>query len=101
MTYKVNIKQTSVSGTSHKGYVETIYDKLVLILGQPKEGSADGKTTCEWKIEFEDGTVATIYDWKTGTTPKDLYYWHIGGHTYKALDYVEKLLGMQVQSAVY
>lgn len=101
MIFKVNSKQTSVNGTSHKGYVETTYNTLVKVFGQPKEGSADGKTTCEWRIEFDDGVVATIYDWKTRTTPKDLYYWHIGGHTHKALDYLETLLKTNVQSAVY
>jgi DNA-binding ferritin-like protein len=30
-------------------------------------------------LEFEDGTVATIYDWKEYQTPMGLYHWHIGG----------------------
>jgi hypothetical protein len=34
---------------------------------------------------FPDGTVATIYDWKLSQTPKDLYDWHIGGHSKKAV----------------
>jgi hypothetical protein len=30
-------------------------------------------------LEFEDGTVATIYDWKEYETPTGKYRWHIGG----------------------
>jgi predicted dehydrogenase len=84
--YKVNQKDTSVNGTSLKGYLETTYDRLVELFGEPKKGSADGKTTCEWLLEFEDGTVATIHDWKVESTPKNLYNWSVGGHSYKVLD---------------
>lgn len=101
MKFEVNSDQISVNGTSHKGYVETTYDKLVKVLGQPKKGSADGKTTCEWKIMFDDGKVATVYDWKTGYTPKDLYRWHVGGHTHEALDCISAVLKTDVQPAVY
>lgn len=99
--FTVNSKNTSIQGTSHKGYVCTTYDKLVKTLGQPKGGSADGKTTCEWHIEFADGKVATIYDWKVNNTPKDLYDWHIGAKTHGALDHLEEVLLERVVSSVY
>jgi hypothetical protein len=31
-------------------------------------------------LQFEDGTVATIYDWKMNSTPMREYSWHIGGY---------------------
>lgn len=99
--FTVNSNSTSVNGTCYKGYVLTTYDILAKILGAPKEGSADGKTTCEWRIEFECGTVATIYDWKTSQTPKTLYKWHVGAKNHAALDYLEEILNTRVVSEVY
>ena len=46
------------------------------------------KTTCDWALTFEDGTIATIYDYKTNRTPMGLYEWHIGGHDTKAYTHV-------------
>ncbi len=66
-----------VNGTSLQGYINATYDQLVERFGQP-EGGGD-KTTVEWMLQFEDGTVATIYDWKVDETPTYMYNWHIGG----------------------
>ena len=65
------------TGTSLQGYVTTTYAFLVEKLGKPLEG--DDKVTAEWILKFEDGTVATIYDYKEYRTPKGVYDWHIGG----------------------
>ena len=65
------------NGTCLQGYVQAYYHQLVEVFGEP-EGGGD-KTTVEWCLEFEDGTVATIYDWKEYETPMGLYHWHIGG----------------------
>ena len=96
-TIKINDGSTSVNGTSLKGWVITTYEDLYNVLGPSKEGSADGKTTAEWILEGADGTVATIYDWKTSATPKDLYHWHIGGHTSKSLDLVNSVLKIETK----
>ena len=66
-----------VNMTSLQGYIEAYYHQLVEVFGEP-EGGGD-KTTVEWCLSFEDGTVATIYDWKEYDTPLGLYQWHIGG----------------------
>ena len=47
------------------------------------------KVTCCWRLKFADGTVASIYDWKTGSTPFGEYDWHIGGHNIKAVNRVK------------
>lgn len=65
------------NGTSLQGYVTAYYHELVELFGQP-EGPGD-KVTAEWCLEFEDGTVATIYDWKEYETPMGRYNWHVGG----------------------
>jgi hypothetical protein len=78
----------NVNGTSLQGYVQAYYHQLVEVFGEP-EGGGD-KTTVEWCLEFEDGTVATIYDWKEYDTPMGLYHWHIGGRNNLAVDRVTK-----------
>jgi hypothetical protein len=72
----------NVNMTSLRGEIATTYGELVEIFGPPHSGpNADlDKVTCEWRLKFEDGTVATIYDWKTGYTPRGVYDWHIGGY---------------------
>jgi hypothetical protein len=68
--------------------VQAYYHQLVEVFGEP-EGGGD-KTTAEWALEFEDGTVATIYDWKEYETPMGLYHWHIGGLNNLAVDRVTR-----------
>ena len=71
----------SIGDTSLVGYVYAKYANLVKVFGEPQCGpnDADDKVTCEWTIEFDDGTVATIYDWKLYNTPMYAYDWHVGG----------------------
>lgn len=86
-----------VSGTSLCGYIEIDYQNLVNVLGSPRTGpneySGDGKVTCSWAVEFTDGTVATIYDYKTYSgTPMEMYEWHIGGYNKTAAcKHIQKL----------
>lgn len=78
------------NGTHLQGYLTTTYEKLLEILGTPQEGS--DKTNVEWAIQFEDGKVATIYDWKLSSVPSGLYDWHVGGHSLQILDHLEEAL---------
>jgi hypothetical protein len=79
-------KDGDVNGTSLQGYVTAYYHELVEVFGEP-DGGGD-KTTVEWCLDFEDGTVATIYDWKEYETPMGQYRWHIGGRNYNAVSAV-------------
>ncbi len=94
---KINDITSNVNFTSLLGYVEATYDELVEVLGEP-ETDFD-KSTAHWTVEAPDGTVATIYDWKTYMTPISQYSWHIGGHDKKALTLVEFLLEKPVIDA--
>ena len=86
-------KTNEVDGTHLVGYVETTFAELVKTFGEPHYGeSGDGKTTAEWALQFYDGTIATIYDWKEPKTPKKKYDWHIGGHTDYAVVFVKLAL---------
>lgn len=80
-------------GTHLQGEIRTTYDKLVKVFGNPDYQGSDGdRVTCEWDIQFEDGTIATIYDWKEYETPLHLYNWHIGGKSSDAVDRVREQL---------
>jgi len=88
-----------VGGTSLQGYVQATYDQLVQVFGKPHYGpdAQEDKTTCEWQMEFSDGTVATIYDWKHSSTPYGLYQWHIGGYDEQALFNVHEVFAASVR----
>jgi hypothetical protein len=89
---KINCNDINASGTSLVGYITTTYDKLVEELGEPQEGG--DKCTASWSIQAPDGTIATIYDWKTECTPRGAYAWHVGGHNpHKALLLAEFVTG--------
>ena len=81
---------TEANGTHLQGYIRATYAELVERFGQP-EGGGD-KTTVEWCLAFEDGTIATIYDWKLDETPTDMYNWHIGGKNKTAVWFVAQAL---------
>lgn len=78
--------EANANGTCLQGKMLAYYHQLVEVFGEP-EGGGD-KTTVEWCLEFEDGTVATIYDWKEYETPMGLHQWHIGGESKRAVDRV-------------
>jgi hypothetical protein len=90
---KINTNDINASGTGLVGYITTTYDKLVEELGEPDTDY--DKSTVHWTIQAPDGTVATIYDWKTGCTPRHTEYaWHVEGHkARKALLLVEFVTG--------
>lgn len=81
-----NEKAISIDGTCLKGYVSADINRLYATFGKPMPG--DGyKTDVEWVIEFADGLVATIYNWKNGpaylgpdANLKYITEWNIGGY---------------------
>jgi len=77
--------------TSLKGEFPITFAELAEIFGRPKYGPNCydlDKVTCEWVLTFDDGTIATIYDYKTNQTPMGEYEWHIGGHDARAYTHV-------------
>ena len=81
----------NINMTGLKGEFPITFTELVEIFGRPDVGPNDrdmDKVTCEWKLQFEDGTVASIYDYKVGYTPMGEYEWHIGGHDALAYTHV-------------
>jgi hypothetical protein len=84
---RVNDKNIKVSGTCFMGTLRATYSQIVSKLGSPDDSFDSYKTDAEWVIEFEDGTVATIYNWKdgknycgeSGLDVSEITEWHIGG----------------------
>lgn len=88
------------NGLALEGYVTATRRELAAKFGEPDmTGTVDNKVTTEWLLRFEDGTIATIYDWKryeeaAGAPDLDeVYNWHIGGQTTAAVYAVSGALG--------
>ncbi len=86
-----NDKIIETNSTSLVGVIKVPYYELIKMFGEPMGGDGD-KTDAEWEIEFEDGTIATIYNWKdgknyngdSGIPTEKITNWHIGGFTAEA-----------------
>jgi hypothetical protein len=100
MQYKThNNTYVRIHGTSLQSYITTDYAKLKKAFGKPNCGD-EYKIDAEWDIEFSDGTVATVYNWKDGKnylgsngTPKTkITTWHIGGKSQEVVDRVITVL---------
>ena len=93
---KVNTSDICVNGTCLVTEIIVGYDILVSKFGPPISTTDAYKTDAEWDIEFEDGTVATIYNWKDGKNycgdrgleVEDIKEWHIGGHNNKVGEWI-------------
>ena len=99
-----NIDSINTNMTHLQGCITATYAQLVSTFGEPlKEGFDDYKCDAEWVVQFEDGTVATIYNWKNGINycgsedgipTEQITDWRIGGHSNLAVevDYVQQAL---------
>lgn len=100
------------NGTSLMGFVRATYAELTDLFGEDLGGG--DKTTAEWALLIEvpavdcntqdysgemEHIVATIYDWKTSSTPYGEYDWHVGGYSKSAVWYVQDLLNEYRQRA--
>lgn len=92
-------KNSDVSGTCLQGYICIPFANLVEVLGEPHSDGDGYKVDAEWILMFDNGTVATIYNYKNGPnycgqdgTPVDeIEDWHIGGHSKMAEKMVHEL----------
>lgn len=100
---KFTTENVNANGTSLQGYVDCSYQTLVRAFGEPCGTYDDYKSDAEWTLKFEDGTVATIYNWKNGknycgqagTPTKDIKDWNIGGNSIQAVLLVKQALGLE------
>lgn len=85
-------------GTCLRGHITTSYANLVDVFGEPmKDGFDDYKSDAEWVVQFEDGLVATIYNYKNGinycgsehgTPTHRIHDWNIGGYDTAVVTYI-------------
>lgn len=94
-----NQSKINVSGTHLQGHIDIEYSVLKKIFGKPQ--SDEGyKTDAEWYIQFEDGTVATIYNWKNGknylgregTAKTKITHWNVGGNSKEVVEKIQDIL---------
>ncbi len=92
------------NGCALRGYITTSYQELESVLGEPTfvDYDPEEKTACEWAIELENGTVCTVYSWRTqGRVPYGEYRWHVGARKAEAFDHLLEALedaGIQVEA---
>lgn len=87
----VNSDSININMSSLSGYVTATLEELIQVFGLPTYVLEDPreKVQTEWTLEI-DGVVATIYNWKTGSTPAGQYRWHIGGFGRGEVDLVQR-----------
>ena len=93
-------KTSNISGTHLQGNVGATYQELVEIFGEPTRfewsNESDNKVDAQWAIKFEDGTIATIYNYKNGLNylgaegkrVSEISMWNVGGHNERAVTLV-------------
>ena len=90
--YTHNQIRISIEGTGYVGEIDASYDELNAAFGAPFGPSGDGKVRAEWTLKFDDGTVATIYDYKHHLPVEQVRDWHVGGHVARALGKVKSAI---------
>ena len=101
-------KATEANGTHLQGNVGATYQELVEVFGEPTKfnwsSDSDNKVDVQWAIKFDDGTVATIYNYKNGLNylgaegkrVNEINMWNVGGHSERAVFLVnEELIDWQ------
>jgi hypothetical protein len=93
----------SANGTSfHDTTFRASVAAVRQILGQPQCEQNDGRDKCnfDWKMETDDGTIFTVYDWKEyrALQEGEIIEWHVGGKsrtdTEKALTEIIEALNL-------
>ena len=87
-----NGRPHDAGGSTHlQGYIDIPYATLESKLGYPTHTDGD-KTLAEWVLKGEDGTIATIYDYKNyGMRKEAITRWHIGGKSDKAVELIDEI----------
>jgi hypothetical protein len=92
----------NIDGTSLVGEMECSFYDIYDTFGRP-HGGDEYKIDAGWDIEFVDGLVATIYNYKNGlnyssdgTQLTDITEWHIGGKDKVVVDRIKGMLSTHI-----
>ena len=98
-----NVVLNKMVGTHFFGSIKGVsYEELTELFGTPiareylpwSDETDNKDTRYQWLIEFEDGLLATIYDWKVDYSQKCVMTqpieWHVGGHDPRVMDRIYK-----------
>ena len=87
-----NVVLNKMVGTHFFGSFENVsFEELVELFGNPIT-TEDNDIRFQWLIEFEDGLLATIYDYKQKKSIwTDPIKWSVGGHDPRVMDRIYKL----------
>jgi hypothetical protein len=96
----IQVKPILSNGSSFQGNIDESYHTLKKVFGEPNSNGDGHKVDVEWILQFEDGSYATIYNYKNGRNylgseglPKSkIEDWHVGGFSEKALKNVKMAL---------
>lgn len=98
-TYKTHTSGSiNTDGTYALGAIDISYQRLVDVLGNPQGGDGE-KVDAEWLLQFDNGSVATIYNYKNGRNycgskglaTENITDWRIGGKDPKVVKLVHDL----------
>ncbi len=97
MTPKHDIN-INADGTFQQDKINIAYNKLVDIFGEPHHEVNELRIDRKWLLQFDDGTVAIIYNWKNGANwqgddsilADSITDWCIGGCTQRAADLIKQ-----------
>jgi hypothetical protein len=91
----------SINGTCGQGFIETTFDELVAKFGKPMEEGFDViKSDAEWHIQWDDGEIGTIYNWKNGRNylgsdgleTWEITEWNIGGSSSAVVSRIKSIV---------
>lgn len=82
MKFKIANDQFPIDwrGTSLQGYIQATRRQMVKVFGAPQV-SDDSDIKLSWEVQFENGAIARIYDWREKTPvglDGEIYAWRIG-----------------------
>ena len=86
--------------SSLRGHIQTTLANLIDVFGEPTRFGEGDKVTVQWEVRFDNGIVATIYDWKRyklgtpGLHESEEY--NIGGFDFDAVTLVREALQKRV-----
>lgn len=88
-------------GTGFVNSINADYKELTALFGEPTEGDIQKIDAC-WYVKFDDGTFASIYNWKDGKNyngdkglaVEQIRDWHIGGMGQASYDKVKIALDL-------